>query len=149
MALVDKLTEDLKSASKAKDEVAVSVLRLLIANINNAKIAKGSDLTDDDVLAEIAKDAKRHKESIAAYKKAERGELAEKEEKELGVLEKYLPEQVGEDEVCRVVDEVVSESGATSMADMGKVMGQVMGKLKGQADGNVVSAIVKEKLSAK
>ena len=149
MAFVDNLSADLNTAIKSKDEVAVSVLRILISNIKNARIAKGSDLTEDEVLGEISKDAKRHKESIEAFKKAAREELADKEAKELEVLEKYLPEQLGRDEVEKVVDEAIAKNNAASISDMGKVMGSVMGELKGQADGNLVSEIVKEKLSAR
>ena len=149
MAFVDNLSADLNTVIKSKDEVAVSVLRILISNIKNARIAKGSDLTEDEVLGEISKDAKRHKESIEAFKKAAREELADKEAKELEVLEKYLPEQLGRDEVEKVVDEAIAKNNAASISDMGKVMGSVMGELKGQADGNLVSEIVKEKLSAR
>ncbi|OGD89135.1 hypothetical protein A3A54_01205 [Candidatus Curtissbacteria bacterium RIFCSPLOWO2_01_FULL_39_62] len=146
MANLTQLEEDLISSLKAKNEVATSTLRLLISEIKNAQITKRGQLEEKEVGEVIGKSAKKHKESIEAYKKAERADLVEKEEAELKIVEKYLPEQMGEDEIGKVVDEVISTSGASGVADMGKVMGQVMGKLMGQADGNAVSQIVKKKL---
>lgn len=151
MSLTKKLEEDLIIALKGKKELDISTLRLVFSEINNAKIDKGLEkdkpLEDEDVIAIISKNAKKNKESIDAYEKAERKELAEKEKAELAILEKYLPEQMSEDEVGKIVDEVITSFGAKKMSEMGQVMGQVMGKLKGKADGNLVSKLVKEKLS--
>ena len=147
MSVFAKITADLLQALKSREEAKVSTLRFLISNINNAKIAKGSELTDEEVTAEIAKDTKRHRESIEAFKAAGRDELAEKEQVELAVLETYLPEQMSDDEVTKIIEEAISQTNASTMADLGKVMSVVMGKVKGQADGTLVSKIVKEKLS--
>lgn len=147
MSVFATITADLLQALKSREEAKVSTLRFLISNINNSKIAKGSELTDEEVTAEIAKDAKRHRESIGAFKAAGRDELAEKEQVELAILGTYLPEQMSDDEVAKIVEEAISQTNASTMADLGKVMGVVMGKVKGQADGTLVSKIVKEKLS--
>lgn len=132
---------------RAKQEVEVSTLRFVISKIDNARIAKGGELTDDEVLVEIAKEAKRHKESIEAFRSAGREELAQKEESELKVLSLYLPEEMSKEEIGKFVDEAIAEAGAQTVSDMGKVMSKVMEKVKGKADGGTVSAIVKEKLS--
>lgn len=147
-SLIDKINQDLIEALKAHDETRVSTLRFLIAGIKNARIAKEQDLSDEEILAEIAKDAKRHKESIEAYEKAERPELADKEKSELAILQSYLPAQMSEEEVVKIVDEVIAQMGASGSGDMGKTIGAVMAKVKGQADGSVVSRIVKEKLGS-
>jgi len=147
MATLSELEDDLRNSLKEKNEVATSTLRLLISEIKNARIAKGNDLTEEEITSVVQKSAKQHKESIEAFEKANRGELVSREKAELEVLKKYLPEQIAGQEVERVVDEVISQIGAATIADMGKVMGGVMGKLKGQADGNLVSEIVAKKLS--
>jgi len=147
MVLLDKINQELVEALKAHDETRVSTLRFLISGLKNARIAKGADLSDEEILAEIARDAKRHKESIDAYEKAERVELADKEKAELAILMSYLPVQLPETEISKIVDEVISETGAVTAGDIGRVMGAVMAKVKGQADGGVVSRIVKERLT--
>ena len=147
MATLSELEEDLKNSLKAKNAVATSTLRLLISEIKNARIAKGEDLTDEEITSVVQKSAKQHKESIEAFEKANRDELVDREKAELEVLKKYLPEQITGQEVERIVDEVISQTGVSNIKEMGKVMGQVMGKLKGQADGNLVSEIVAKKLS--
>jgi len=145
--LLSRITWDLNSALKQKDEIRVSTLRFLIAGLGNARIAKGSDLDDDEVLEEIAKDAKRHRESIEAFEKGGRNDLVEKEKTELAILEEYLPEQLPESEIKKIVDEAIVNTHASAITDMGKVMAEVMPKVKGRADGSMVSAIVKAKLN--
>lgn len=147
MSVLDQIRLDLNEALKARDEVKISTLRFVISKTDNARIAKGTELTDEEINLEINKDAKRHKESIDAFEKAGRGELVSKEKAELDILLKYLPEQMGDAEIGKLVDSAVQEVGARSLADLGKVMSVVMGRAKGQADGTRVSAIVKEKLS--
>ncbi|OGE10322.1 hypothetical protein A3A60_04755 [Candidatus Curtissbacteria bacterium RIFCSPLOWO2_01_FULL_42_26] len=145
--LVDKIREDLDVALKGGDGVVVSTLRFLLSAVQNVQIEKKGDLDDEQVVEIIRKDAKEHKESIEAFEKGERADLVQKETKELEVLEKYLPAQMPAADIEKIVDEVISATGATSIADMGKVMGQVMAKVKSRADGNVVSQIVKGKLA--
>ncbi|KKR51181.1 MAG: hypothetical protein UT84_C0002G0042 [Candidatus Curtissbacteria bacterium GW2011_GWA1_40_16] len=146
MSVISQINVDLVEAQKKRDEVVVSALRMLLAAVKNAEIAKGSELTDDEVLEQIAKSAKQHRESIDAYEKGGRGDLVEKEKAELGVISKFLPEQMNEEEIARIVDEVISATGAKGAGDLGRVMGQVMAKVKGKADGNVVSGVVRSKL---
>lgn len=146
MNLLAQLFEDLKEGQKARAEVKVGTLRFLISKINNEKIAKGRDLSDEEVLDEISREAKRHKESIDAYEAASRQDLVQKEKSELEILSKYLPDQLSEVELEKIVDEVISQEGASTPADMGKVMAKVMAQTKGRADGGKISGIVKSKL---
>ncbi|MBI2326991.1 GatB/YqeY domain-containing protein [Candidatus Curtissbacteria bacterium] len=146
VGLFDKINQDLIEALKAHDAIRVSTLRFLISGLKNARIDKGSDLTDDEVLDEIARDVKRHKESIEAYEKAGRNDLVVKEKTELEILLPYLPTQLSEEELSMIIDEVIFQVGSSNISDMGKVMGAVMAKVRGKADGGVVSKIVKEKL---
>lgn len=148
--LKEKLQEELKQSMLAKDELKTSVLRLLLSSINYYETNKGGagySATDEDVLSVIQTQVKQRKDSIEQYTKAGRTELADKEKAELEILQSYLPEQMSEGEVSKLVDEVVAQTGATSMADVGKVMGALMPKVKGKADGTLVSSLVKQKLS--
>jgi uncharacterized protein len=146
-----ELQEELKKSMRARDELRTSVLRMLLSAINYYEIQKGGagyEASEEDVLSVIQKEAKQRRDSIEEYKKADRGELVDKEQKELEILQAFLPEQMSEDEIKTIVDQTITESGATSMQDMGKVMGALNGKLKGKADMGIVSNLVREKLSA-
>ena len=148
--LKQQLKEELKQSMLARDTVKTSTLRMLISALGYYEIQKGGagyGATDEDVLQVIQKEAKQHKDSIQQFKDAGREELVAKEEAELKILEAYLPEQMGEDEIRTLVTEANSQTGATSPADMGKVMGALMPKTKGKADGGLVSSIVKEELA--
>lgn len=147
--LKDKLQEDIKAAMIAHDEEKLSTLRMLKSALQYAEIAKGLDYaaTDEDVIDVIGKEVKKRREAIDLYEKGGRPELAEKEKKELEVLQGYLPEQMSEDEVKALVDEAVSNTGASSMQDMGKVMGTLMPRVKGKADAGMVSNLVRQKLT--
>lgn len=144
--LVDQIQKDLQQAQLARDEVKVSTLRLLLSEVNNARISKGQELTDDDVVSVIQREVKKRKEGAAGFRSGGREDQAQKEEAELKVLESYLPQQLSNDQLTKIVEDTINELGAKSQADMGKVMRAVMSKVAGQADGNVVSAIVKQKL---
>ena len=146
-SLVDQISQDLVVAQKARDEMTVSTLRLLLSAVYNAKIAKGSELTDEETVKIALKKAKQHKESIDAYEKGQRADLVAKEKAELAVISKYLPKQLTDSEIAKIVDEVIAQSGATSAGDFGKVIGQVMAKVGSQAEGGRVSEIVKGKLA--
>lgn len=144
-----KIREDLKSAMIAKDEVKVATLRLLISELTYAKVAKQLEkLSDEDVIAVVQKAVKQRKESIASYKSGGRNDLADKEQAELDILQTYLPEQISDEELTKIVEESINNTGATSMADMGKVIGMVMGQVGQKAEGARVSALVREKLSS-
>lgn len=148
--LKQKLQEDLNASMLAKDETRTSTLRLLLSALGYYEINKGGagyEATDEDVLSVISKEAKQRKDSIEQFKNANRTELVEKEEKELAILESYLPAQMGEEEIRSLIKQAVEQTGATNMQDMGKIMPELMPKLKGKADGGLVSKIVKEELS--
>jgi len=146
MTLKEKIKSDLKDAMKGGDVVARGVLRLLSSDIKNEEIARKKELIDDDILKIIKKDIKRHKESIEQYKTGGRKDLAEQEEKELKILEKYIPEQMNENEIRKIIINAIKKSRALGISDFGKVMGMAMKEIGGNADGNVVSRIVKEEL---
>lgn len=145
MSLEDKLQAELTAAVKAKDEVKVQTLRLTMAQIKNAQIEKKGALTDEEILKILKLLVKQRDEAIAAFKKGGRQELAAKELKEKKILESYLPEQMSSEEIEKVVDQILSESGTTNF---GQIMGEVMKKLGGQADGKTVSQVVAKKLKA-
>jgi len=144
-----QLQEELKTSMLAKDVLKTSVLRLLLSAINYYEINKGGagyEASDEDVLAVIQKEAKQRKDSIEQFSAAGRQELADKEQKELAILQTYLPEQMSEDVIRSLVKEAIKQTGATTIQEMGKVMGALMPATKGKADGSLVSKIVKEEL---
>lgn len=149
MNLKERITKDTIEALKKKNETEVSVLRMLSSAIKNAEIEAKKELSDEETVQILTKQAKQRKEAIEEYKKAGREELAEKEEKELKIIEEYLPEKMSEEEILKIVEEIVSEQKPEGMGDFGKIMGAAMAKLKGKADGNTVSEAVKKALSGK
>jgi uncharacterized protein YqeY len=145
--LKQKLKEKLTQSMLARNELKTSVLRMLLSAVNYYEIQKGGagyEATDEDVLAVIQKEAKQRRDSIEEFTKANRLELAEKETKELEMLQVYLPQQMNEEQIREIVKQTISEIGATTIADMGKVMGALMPKVKGKSDGGLVSKIVRE-----
>jgi uncharacterized protein YqeY len=146
--LEETISNDLKQALKNGEKDRVSALRMVISEIKNKKIAdRTDDLEDGKIAGLLQKMVRQHKESIKQFREGKREDLVEKESAELAVLEAYLPEQMSEDELVGIVSETISELGATSAKDTGKVMKAVMNKVQGKADGKLVSGIVKEKLS--
>jgi uncharacterized protein YqeY len=141
-----KLADDLKQAMKSGATVKRDTLRLLITSINYAESAKQAPLTDADVLGAIAKEVKRHQESIDAFKKGNRPDLVAKEEAEMAVLQGYLPKQMTHDEIVTAAKEVIGAVGAKGPGDKGKVMQQLMPRLKGKADGKAINDVVTELL---
>src|SRR3989344_1397372 len=147
--LKQKIQDDLQEAMKAKDAARLSAIRMLKSAIQYYEIQKGAgyQATDEDVMDVVAREIKKRKESIELYKQGGREESAANEQKEVEVLESYLPEQMSEAEVRNLVQEAVKITGAASMQEMGKVMGALMPKVKGKADGTLVSSLVREALS--
>ena len=143
-----KIQKDLTDSLKQKNEIKTSTLRLVIAAVNNAKIAKGGELEDEEIIEVIAKEAKKRQESITAFKTGNRGDLAEREEKELSILKDYLPAEISKDELSKIVDSAIAEVGARDIKDLGKIMSAVLSEVKGRAEGSAVAAIVKSKLSS-
>lgn len=146
MLLREKITADLLNAMKAKEETKVSALRMLKAAVMKFEVSGGQkvEANDEQVMQIIGKEVKQRKDSIEAFKKGGREDLVVGEEAELKILAAYLPAQMSEDEVRAIVQEVVTQTGASSKADIGKVMGGIMPKVKGKADGQMVNRIVGE-----
>ena len=147
--LKDRIQEDLKQAMLAKEVEKLSTIRMLKSALQYFEIQKGGagySAIDEDVIDVVGREIKKRRESIEMFQKGGRQELVDKEQKELEQLQTYLPEQLSEDEVRKLVDNAISQTGAASIQDMGKVMGILSSQTKGKADGSMVSSIVKEKL---
>lgn len=160
-----KIQKDLREAVKKKEELPSLVLRSLLATILNKEkekryalskgepelaeeeLGKESELTDEEVMGVISSEVKKRKEAILEFEKGERLDLAGKEKKEMEILEKYLPEQLSEEEIKKLAEEIIKKVGAKEPKDMGKVMQELMPKIKGRAEGATVSKIVREQLS--
>lgn len=149
MSLLQELTSDMVTAMKERDKETLAVVRMLKAAVQNEQIEAGHDLTPDEEVAVLSREYKQRKESLAEFEKAGRQDLVDQTNQELAVVEKYLPKQLSEEEVIKIVEQTVEELGADSMKDFGKVMGAVMPKVKGQTDGKIVNATVKDILSNK
>ena len=145
--IADTITKKIGEALKAKDEIRLSTLRLLSSALNYEFIALQHKLSGEEELAVVRREAKKRKEAVEAYEKAGVIDRAEKEKKELAILEEYLPAQMPDEELAKLVDEAIAESGAGSIADFGKAMGAAMAKVAGRADGGRVSNLVKNKLA--
>ena len=149
MSLEQKIMGDLKTAMLAKDEKALRSLRAIKAAILLAKTSEGAggELKEDDEIKMLQKLVKQRKDSLEIYEQQNRIDLAQKEKEEIEIIEKFLPKQLSADELRSEVAAIISEVGASSPADMGKVMGAATKKLAGKADGKTISALVKELLS--
>jgi uncharacterized protein len=146
MNLKKKIISDLKDSMKAGDQITRGVLRLLNSDIKNAEIEKGGEAGDNEVIELIKRSVKRRKDSIEQFAKGGRADLVSKEKEELAVLEKYMPEQMSEEEIRKIVKKVIAESGAPDASAFGKIIGAVMKETAGNADGNLVSGSGKEEL---
>jgi len=158
----DKIKEDIKKAMQEKDELKLSVLRMVSSAVfnkekdNRAKLSKAgeeeskldemSKLTEEEVIEVVSSEVKKRKDSIEQYEKGGRSDLAENEKKELEILMEYMPEQMGEDEIRKIVKEKIEELGISGPQETGKLMGAVMPQLKGKTDGNIVGKIVQKEL---
>ncbi len=146
--LKQKLTDDLKQAMRGGDKVRRSVIRLAMAAIKNAEIARHAALDDTDILGIIAKEARQRQESIEAFRQGNRQDLVAQEEAELAVLKEYLPRQMTREEIIAAARQVIEEVGAQGPGDKGKVMPKLIAQLKGKADGREINAIVTELLGS-
>ena len=151
MGLKEQIGEDIKTAMKAKDKLRLQTVRGIKKAILDKEVElrpQGQDsLTKEQEIELLSQQAKQRRDSIEQFQNAGRDDLAEKESQELAIIETYLPEQVGDDEVEAIIDELIAASGATTMKDLGKVMGPAMKQLKGKADGKKIQELVKSKLS--
>ena len=153
--LKQTIKEDLNEAVKKGDEVSRSTLRMLLAAILNRekekkykeKLEGNPELTDEEMIEVISSEVKKRKEAITEYERGGRKDLVDKEKAELAVLRKYLPEQLSEEEIRKLIEEAIDEVGAKEIKDIGRVMAEIMPKVKGKAEGSQVSRIVKELLS--
>lgn len=146
--LDEKILNDYKEAMKNRDTIRSSVLSFLRAELMNVSVAKKKkSLDDNEIISVIRKQIKSHQDSIEQFKKGNRQDLVDKETKELEILKNYLPPELSSEDIKKIIDEVVSTTGASEMKDMGKVMKEVVAKVGNQADGKVVSDLVKTRLS--
>jgi uncharacterized protein len=146
--LRDSIATDMREAMKAREPIRVGALRMLMTAVKNTEVEKLHELSDDEVLEVIAREAKRRRESIEAFSQGGRTDLVEKETGELAVLEAYLPTKLSDEELSAMVDQAIAETGASNPKQMGEVMKALMPKLRGRADGAQISAMVKARLGA-
>ncbi len=142
-----KIQEDLKQSMISRDETKVSTLRMLISELNNFRISKGEDLSESDIISVVQKEVKKRREASLAFKNGGRDESSKQEEKEAAILEGYLPAQMSDEELSEIITQVISETGAVGMSDMGKVMGLLKEKVGASADPSKMSQIVRGKLN--
>jgi len=143
--MLEKIKNDLNQALKDKDEVKVSVLRMLVSEIHNKQISNKSDeISDDEIIKVIRQQVKKIKESIEAYKQGKRDDLVKKESQELDILNKYLPQEMSQDELEKVIKEIIDGVKPQGPQDFGKVMSEAMKRLSGRVDGSKVSELVKK-----
>ena len=148
MTLSERLRTDMTAAMKARDELRLSTLRLVRSAMQYAKVQKRAELTDEDVIGVLSKEAKQRRESAEEFRKGGRPELADKEAAEAAILVEYLPRPMSETEIRSLVGEAVTATGASTAKDMGKVMGWLSPKTKGRAEGRQVSEMVREALGS-
>ena len=146
MSLKHQITEDMKTAMRAKDSVRLGAIRLLLAAIKQREVDERIELTDNDVIAVIEKMLKQRRDSISAYESANRTDLADIEKFEVSVLHAYLPQQLTDDEIKVLLEKVIAESGATGMKDMGAVMAAIKLLVAGKADMGKLSGLIKARL---
>lgn len=150
MSFTARISEDIKTAMKAKDTVALLVLRSLKTSLTNSTIEKlgaGAELPEADALAVVRKEIKRRQDSVTSYEAANRADLADVEKAEITVLEKYLPAAMSQDELVKIVEAAIAETGATSKKDMGGVMKLVQERAAGRTDSKTISTEVAKRLS--
>ena len=143
----NRIIEDIKLAMKAQDKEKLAVVRMLKSDIQMAELNKKSELTDDEVISIVSKQIKMRNDSIKEFEKGNRNDLIEEATAEIEILKNYLPEQLSEEEVIKIIDDVFNKVNPTSSSDMGKIMGLLTPLVKGKTDMGIVSNLVKEKLS--
>ncbi|PKM83462.1 MAG: aspartyl-tRNA amidotransferase [Firmicutes bacterium HGW-Firmicutes-13] len=146
MTLSDRLNEDMKTAMKAKDKFKLSVLRMMRSEIKNEEINKKEALNDDEIIGVLNRELKKRRDASEEYKKFNREDMVQDLEKEISIILSYMPEQLTEEEIKRIVQEAINQTGAQTKKDMGKVMKVIMPEVKGKADGRIVNQIVQSYL---
>ena len=148
MPMQETLRSELNTALRGGDVARRDTLRLLISSVHNARIEAGHELSDDEVIRVLQKEAKERRESIEEFRKGHRQDLVDAEQRQLEIIEGFLPEQLSEDEAREIVRSVIAEAGATSARDLGKVMGPLMQRLGGRFDGRRANELVRELLGS-
>jgi uncharacterized protein YqeY len=147
MSLIERIEGELKDAMRARDQERTDALRLTLASLRSAEKEVQRLLKEDEELHVLQRERKRRLEAAEAFRGGGREEQAGKEERELAVIQEFMPEPIGEDELERIIDDAIAETGATSLRDLGRVMADVMPQVAGRADGSMVSQLVREKLA--
>ena len=147
MSLIVQIEGELKEAMRARDQERTDTLRMTLASLRSAEKELQRPLKDDEELQVLQRERKRRAEAAEAFREGDRPEQAAKEERELAVIEEFMPEQMSEEDIERIIDDAIAETGATSLRDLGRVMADVMPQVSGRADGSVVSQLVREKLA--
>ena len=147
MSLIGEIEAELKAAIKGREQLRADTLRLTLASLRAAEKELGRPLKEDEELQVLQRERKQRAEAAEAFRSAGREEQAETEEEELEIIEEFMPEPLGEDEIEQIVDDAIAETGATSLRDLGRVMADVMPQVAGRADGSAVSQLVREKLA--
>jgi uncharacterized protein len=147
MSLLERLNDDMKQAMKNKEKDKLTVIRMIKASLQNEAIKLGGELNEEQELTVLSREVKQRKDSLHEFEKAGREDLVEKLRNELVFVELYMPKQLSEDEVSKIVQQTIEETGASGKADMGKVMSAIMPKVKGKADGSLVNKLVQQHLS--
>ena len=147
MSLIVRLEDELKQAMVARDEARRDALRLILSSLRSAEKELQRPLKDDEELQVLQRERKRRVEAAEAFRAGDRVEQADKEERELAVIEEFMPEPMSEEDIEQVIDDAIAETGATSLHDLGRVMADVMPQVAGRADGSTVSQLVREKLA--
>ncbi|MBX6395207.1 MAG: GatB/YqeY domain-containing protein [Alicyclobacillaceae bacterium] len=148
MSLQDRLTDDMKRALKEKDKIRLSVIRMVRTALKNAEIERQRPLTEEEVIDVLQRERKQRRESLQAAQQAGRTDLATEAEKEIAILEEYLPQPLSDEELRRLVQETIEAVGAKGKSDLGKVMAVLMPKVKGRADGKMVNQLVQQLLTS-
>lgn len=148
MSLLEQLKDEMKNAMRAKDKIRLTAIRMALSAIKQAEIDNQTETTDDSIIAVITKMVKQRKESIAMFKEGGRDEMADKEAEEVRALEEFLPQQLTNEEIQQLIANAITQSGASSMAEMGKVMGILKPQMQGKADLGAVSGQVRQALNS-
>jgi len=147
MSLIAEIESEIKDAIRGREQLRADTLRLTLASLRSAEKELGRPLKEDEELQVLQRERKRRAEAAEAFRSAGREEQAATEEEELEIIEEFMPEALGEDELEQIVDDAIAETGATSLRDLGRVMADVMPQVAGRADGSAVSQLVREKLA--
>jgi uncharacterized protein len=147
MSLIERMEDELKEAMRARNQERTATLRMTLASLRSAEKELQRPLKEDEELQVLQRERKRRTEAAEAFREGGRSEQADKEGRELAVIEEFMPEPMSEDEIERIIDDAIAETGATSLRDLGRVMADVMPQVAGRADGSTVSQLVREKLA--